>query len=67
MCYDLAVLKEKESAFAKEVREHFAKFFRNYDYSKKNPDVISYDISSEEDANEVYYGTGLYLILRQTA
>lgn len=63
MRYDLSDLKEKESAFAKEAREHFAKFFRKYDYSEKNPDVISYDISSEGDANKVYYWTGLYLIL----
>lgn len=63
MHYNLSYLKKREATFAKETREHFAAFFRNYDYTQKHPDVILYNIHSEDDANKVYYGTGLYLIL----
>lgn len=63
MRYDILALKKKEAIFTKEVRDHFVAFFKNHDYTKTNPDVILYNINTEDDANKVYYGTGLYLIL----
>jgi hypothetical protein len=61
--YDVKKLLKLEADLALRMREHFMKFFRSHDYRKHSDAVASRDVSSFDEMEKVYSGTGFYLIL----
>jgi hypothetical protein len=61
--YDIKQLVALEKELRSAVRSSFVDFFSGHDYTKDSKAVVSRAIKSLSDAEEVHYGTGLYVIM----
>ncbi|WP_087724474.1 hypothetical protein [Pandoraea sp. PE-S2T-3] len=61
--YDIRQLVAIENELRQTIRSKFVDFFSVHDYTKDSKSVISRPVSSLSDAEALYYGTGLYVIM----
>lgn len=61
--YDINHLVALENGLRQTIRSKFVDFFSVHDYTKDSKSVISRPVGSLFDAEALYYGTGLYVIM----
>lgn len=61
--YDVKGMSKLEKDLQKSIRNHFVEFFSNHDYSKDCRSVVSKLVLEQSDAEKIYYGVGMYVIM----
>jgi len=61
--YEINNLIALEKELRKTMRTEFVNFFSAHDYTKESKLVTSREVRSLDDADAIYYGTGLYVIM----
>lgn len=61
--YDIKRLVALENALRQTIRSKFVDFFSAHDYNKDSETVISRPVGLLSDAEGLYYGAGLYVIM----
>lgn len=61
--YDIKQLVALENELRHTIRAQFVEFFSAHDYTKNCKAVVSKSLGSLSDAEAMYYGTGLYVIM----